>query len=425
MKTIHKLPIFNKAFYAITLLLLSVYSINAQQLEVNSDLRIRLENRNGYGTLKPTTENAATFISQRARIQFDYTNDKIKLRFSPQNVRTWGDVATTSKNDINNSFHEAYGEIKMNEKVAFKVGRQELNYDDARILGNVDWTMQARSHDAFLLKISPNAKNNIHLGLALNANKESNFQENYLVPQYKSLQYLWYHGDFKNIGLSVLALNNGMAYLDGTEEKTAYSQTIGPRFTFKKDKLTIDASTYFQTGKIGDNTVNANYFAVNFNYKAVNTFQIGLGFERLSGKNQDDTSTDVKSFNPLYGTNHKFNGYMDYFYVGNHNNSVGLTDLFATFIYEKDKLSLKITPHYFASAASIYKAGIKQDNYLGTELDFTLGYKLYENVTIDAGFSQMFASTSMEILKGGDKSNGNNWAYLGLKINPKLFSYKH
>ena len=37
----------------------------------------------------------------------------------------------------------------MNEKFAFKVGRQEINYDDARIFGNVDWAMQARSHDAF------------------------------------------------------------------------------------------------------------------------------------------------------------------------------------------------------------------------------------------------------------------------------------
>lgn len=413
-----------KYIYTALIALLGTVTISAQQFDINADLRARFENRNGYGTLKPDTEKAASFISQRTRLVFDYSFKNIKLRVSPQNVKTWGDVATNSKTDANSAFHEAYGEIKMNEKLSFKLGRQEINYDDARIFGNVDWAMQARSHDAFLLKFNPNTKNQIHFGLALNANKETNFYENYAIPQYKSLQYLWYHTDFDKLNLSVLALNNGMPYLVGTEEKVDYSQTIGSRLVFKNGALSIDGAAYLQTGKIADNSVNATYFSANINYKATTNFNTSVGFEMLSGKDQNDTSTDVKSFNPLYGTNHKFNGYMDYFYVGNHTNSVGLTDVYATLGYEKNKFSAKLTPHYFASAASIYSAGEKQDNYLGTELDFTLGYKMYDNVTFDAGFSQMFASSSMEVLKAGNKNAGNNWAFISIKINPNLFSNK-
>jgi len=413
-----------KYIYTAVIALLSTVTISAQQFDINADLRARFENRNGYGSLKPDTEKATSFISQRTRLVFDYSFKNIKLRVSPQNVKTWGDVATNSKTDANSAFHEAYGEIKMNEKLSFKLGRQEINYDDARIFGNVDWAMQARSHDAFLLKFNPNTKNQIHFGLALNANKETNFYENYTIPQYKSLQYLWYHTDFDKINLSVLALNNGMPYLVGTEEKVDYSQTIGSRLVFKNGALSIDGAAYLQTGKIADNSVNATYFSASINYKATTNFNTSVGFEMLSGKDQNDTSTDVKSFNPLYGTNHKFNGYMDYFYVGNHTNSVGLTDVYATLGYEKNKFSAKLTPHYFASAASIYSAGEKQDNYLGTELDFTLGYKMYDNVTFDAGFSQMFASSSMEVLKAGNKNAGNNWAFISIKINPNLFSNK-
>lgn len=307
---------------------------------------------------------------------------------------------------------------------SFKVGRQEINYDDARIFGNVDWLTQARSHDAFLIKFNPNTKNQLHFGFALNANKETNFYENYTVPQYKSLQYLWYHTDLKKLGLSVLVLNNGMPYIVGTEEKVDYSQTLGSRLVFKNGNLNIDGAAYLQTGKLSDKSVNANYLSANISYKFSATLNAASGFERLSGKDQNDTSTDVKSFNPLYGTNHKFNGYMDYFYVGNHTNSVGLTDVYATLNYDKNKFSAKLTPHYFASAATIYKAGEKQNSYLGTELDFTLAYKMYDYVTIDAGFSQMFATTSMEVLKGGNKNAGNNWAFLSIKINPNLFSYK-
>jgi hypothetical protein len=413
-----------KYIYTALIALLGTVTVSAQQFDINADLRARFENRNGYGTLKPDTEKAASFISQRTRLVFDYSFKNIKLRVSPQNVKTWGDVATNSKTDANSAFHEAYGEIKMNEKLSFKLGRQEINYDDARIFGNVDWAMQARSHDAFLLKLNPNTKNQIHFGLALNANKETNFYENYAIPQYKSLQYLWYHTDFEKLNLSVLALNNGMPYLVGTEEKVDYSQTLGSRLVFKNGALSIDGAAYLQTGKIADNSVNATYFSANISYKATTNFNTSVGFEMLSGKDQNDTSTDMKSFNPLYGTNHKFNGYMDYFYVGNHTNSVGLTDVYATLGYEKNKFSAKLTPHYFASAASIYSAGEKQDNYLGTELDLTIGYKMYDNVTFDAGFSQMFASSSMEVLKAGNKNAGNNWAFISIKINPNLFSSK-
>ena len=104
-------------------------------------------------------------------------------------------------------------------------------------------------------------------------------------------------------------------------------------------------------------------------------------------------------------------------------NSVGLTDVYATLNYEKNKFSAKLTPHYFASAATIYKAGEKQNSYLGTELDFTLAYKMYVYVTIDAGFSKMFATTSMKILNGGNRTAGNNWYFISIKLNPTLFNY--
>ncbi|MBF6654486.1 alginate export family protein [Flavobacterium columnare] len=393
----------------------------SQQLNVNADLRARLENRNGYSTLKPFNEKAATFTSQRTRISFDYSHNHLKLVASPQNVRTWGDVLTNSKNDTGINFHEAYGEVKLNDKLSFKIGRQEIAYDDHRIFGSIDWTMQAKSHDAFLFKITSSSKQIIHLGLAYNANKETNFKENYVPSQYKSLQYAWYNGTFKNLNLSLLILNNGMPYLINGEEKIDYSQTFGPRFVFKKGNWNIDGATYLQTGKINTNRVMANYFTTNINYKFVPSFLAGLGFEYISGKDQDDTSSDIKSFNPLYGTNHKFNGYMDYFYVGNHINTVGLTDFYLNLQYEKDKFSARLSPHYFLSSANIYQLGEKKDNYLGTEIDFTASYKLFENITLDGGFSQIFATTSMEIIKGGNKNNGNNWGFLSIKINPNLF----
>jgi hypothetical protein len=62
------------------------------------------------------------------------------------------------------------------------------------------------------------------------------------------------------------------------------------------------------------------------------------------------------------------------------------------------------------------------DASLGTELDLTLGYKLANNITLSAGYSKMFATDTMEILKGGDKDADNSWGWIMFTFKPKLFS---
>ncbi|MDD7913863.1 hypothetical protein [Polaribacter ponticola] len=151
---------------------------------------------------------------------------------------------------------------------------------------------------------------------------------------------------------------------------------------------------------------------------------MGLGAEYLSGKDMDDTSAKVKSFNPVFGTNHKFNGYMDYFYVGNHVNSVGLLDINATLGYSKDKFSTKVVPHFFSSTADIYNKGSKLSKNLGTEIDVVLGYKIAENVMLNGGFSKMLGTESLGVLKNGDNDVNNSWTWLMITFKPTLFTTK-
>jgi len=60
------------------------------------------------------------------------------------------------------------------------------------------------------------------------------------------------------------------------------------------------------------------------------------------------------------------------------------------------------------------------DSNLGTEVDFVLGYAIAPNVKVLAGYSQMFATSSMEAMKGGSKDETNNWGWLMLVFKPKL-----
>ena len=405
---------------------LIVFSAFGQQFDLSEELRPRYENRHGFKTLLETNAKGSNFVSQRTRLNFGFKNEKLRLKIVMQNVRVWGDVGTLSSDDKASALHEAWAEAIVNTKTSFKLGRQEIVYDDHRIFGNVGWAQQARSHDALLFKYTPNATNKLDIGLALNSDSQSNVDDLYSnAAGYKSLQYAWYHGGFNKLGVSFLLLNTGIEYLDVNNEQTIdYMQTIGPRLTYKSGKFNANAAAYLQTGKSKDSKVKASYFAGNIGYKFTKEWSLGLGVEQLSGTNSNASSTDIKSFAPLFGTNHKFNGFMDYFYVGNHANSVGLRDLNMTLGYSKNKFSAKLIPHLFSAAADVFDGATKMDARLGTEIDFTIGYKIAKDINLNAGFSKMFATETMEVLKGGDKDENNSWAWVMITFKPNLFSHR-
>jgi len=408
--------------------ILSLINSTAQQFDLSAEIRPRYENRHGYKTLFVEDLDGANFISQRSRLNFHYQQEKLKLGVSLQNVRVWGDVGTLSADDNATALHEAWAEAVLSDKLSLKLGRQEIVYDDHRIFGSVGWAQQARSHDAFIIKIKPDANHKVDVGLALNADGQGLADALYSnVAGYKTLQYAWYHGNFDKLGLSFLLLNTGLEYeeYEGEEfinQTVDYMQTIGPRVTYKSGKFNANAASYFQTGKLVDTKVNALYYAVNLGYKISDEFSAGLGFESLSGKDQDDTEIEFNSFAPLFGTNHKFNGWMDYFYVGNHGNSVGLNDFSATLAYKKGKFSAKLIPHFFMAAADVYNEADLMDSNLGTEIDFTMGYKIAKGVSVNAGYSKMLGTDTMEVLKGGDKDADSSWTWLMFTFKPKLFS---
>lgn len=418
-----------KKIYFIALLMFCNYAYT-QNFDITAEVRPRFENKHGFGTLIENDVDGTNFVSQRTRLNFNFSNTKLKTRIILQNVRVWGDVGTLSSNDKANALHEAWAEAIISNKTSLKIGRQEIAYDDQRIFGSVGWAQQARSHDALLFKYKPNNKNRLDIGIALNADSQSGIDNLYSnAAGYKSFQYAWYHTNQNNFGISILALNTSIEYLKNagltTESITKdYMQTLGARVTYKSSKFKANAATYLQTGKSLDRSVSASYFTGNIDYKLNDKFNIGFGVESLSGKDTNDSSSKVKSFAPLFGTNHKFNGLMDYFYVGNHANSIGLIDANATISYKKDTFLVKLMPHLFSSQASVFNGLDEMDKKLGTEIDIVLGYKISKEIAVNAGHSMMFATETMEFLKGGDKDATNSWSWIMVTFKPKVFSTK-
>lgn len=399
-----------------------------QEIDANLQLRPRFEYRNGFKSPMVKGEDATSFVSQRSRLNINLAQEKFKAKLRLQNIRTWGDVATTATADKNGiAVFEAWAQYDFSPNWSARLGRQVISYDNQRIFGEIDWIQQGQSHDAAL--VSFHDKNHqLDFGFALNANAE-----NLVAPKtpyttnYKSMQYAWYHTQLGKINTSFLLLNTGYEFEKSVGDvEVDYKQTFGTYLVFKDKKWDTNLGLYGQTGKSSDKNVSAWYAGANLGYALTDAFKATLGYEFLSGKDQDNTSLTVKSFSPVFGTNHAFNGFMDYFYVGNHQNSVGLQDAFLKLNYSFKKWQFTLTPHVFDAPNTVLDASNeKMDSYLGTEIDFTLGYAVQKDIMVSAGYSQMFASGTLERLKNvTDAASANNWAWVMISFQPKIFSSK-
>lgn len=410
----------------------SAGDLYSQSVTLSGEVRPRYEFRHGYKTLFPDGNSAANFISQRTRLNLFYGSKMFKFGLVLQNVHVWGDVPQLNKSDINGTaLHQAWGEVIFSKKLAFKIGRQEISYDDQRIFGSVNWAQQARSHDAAIIKYRPNKTTKIDVGIAYNAEGATLYKTDYTVNNYKTFQYAWYHGKFNKAGLSLLFLNNGMAFNESNNSQVVvYSQTYGGRFTYKSNPLNLNASFYYQGGRNKlDKTLSAGYVSANFSYTLPSAFSFGVGGEYLSGTSSKDQALNHTdhSFKPLYGTNHKFDGWMDYFYVGSYMYSNGLFDVSLPLTQKINKVTLKLIPHYFIAAAKVSQKqmdGTWKDykGNLGAEIDFSVNYKFSKNVAISGGYSQMMATQTLQVLKGGNYKNSNNWGWVMVTFKPTFFS---
>lgn len=399
------------------------------QLVITGEIRPRAEFRNGFKRLHADDADPAFFIEQRSRLYVDFSKEQITMRISIQDVRLWGENNQVFKSD--NAFfgiHEAWGQYNFNEKFKIRVGRQELDYDNARILGDLSWAQQSRTHDALKLAYEV-GKYKWHLGAAYN-------QEDVLskpeparlagtfyggVNNYKTMQYSWLHYTGENSTWSLLLLNNG---LQDADSSVHFSQTLGGNVetSVKKIKCTVEA--WYQLGKDGQGRdLNAYLLSFNIGFK-VGDVPVVVGTDHLSGT--EVSSTKSTSFDPLYGTHHKFYGFMDYFYVGNSHGNIGLTDLYArSRIKLGEKSILNIHLHeFFSDARIVTEQAQRMSKNLGTEIDLVYAVTIAPEVSLNLGYSQLFGTSSMEVAKGGEKNEWQNWAWAMLTIKPKIFENK-
>ena len=504
---------FKKCIYAFILIAAASGGKQAEaQLTFNGQIRTRSEFRDGLGTLIPKTNSPSFFTSQRTRLTFNYNSSRVIFHTSLQDVRVWGQDASTIDNADGNKLevHEAWAEILFSNKkdtsfkhspvdyFAVKIGRQELIYDDSRLLGNLDWLQQARRHDAIVFKLINNGYK-LDLGGAFNQNTDAfNYNGTYYTPEnvlpyvkdsrgnlaitpanfipltntssissktgtpafqaapstnglyqdYKALQFLHAEKTFGKTKIAALVvsdqfgkyINDSIRNIAGTDTGYIYGKQFNQKgvntrltagllinsFLNKTKSLSFSAGYYYQTGKDRDGlTLSAFTYTLGLELNK-NKFTYTLGWDYLSGNSSFSTSKVNHRFDPLYGTPHKFWGFMDYFYVGTGSPTGGLSDPFAKIKYtaSKKRFSAELAYHHFSLADNQKDvSGNAINKYLGSEFDIVTDYSLNKLTTLEYGCSLMAATNSMAYAKGitlGSANLTGFWSYIMIIIKPEF-----
>lgn len=405
-----------------TCLLPSQAQTDLGNLTLDAQIRTRGEYRNGSITLRDNGTTPATFINDRVRLGIGWERQNLSVKLSTQHTGVWGDDSQTNNSNKGNiNINEAWAKMKFANGTFLQLGRQIIAYDDERLLGALDWATTGRSHDALKMGYEHN-QHKMHVILAYNQDAENKTGDFYTGKAiYKNMQTLWYHyGTTAPFAISALIINQGIETGEATDHKTEYMQTMGLYASYKAQApLCANASFYYQTGKDKNaRDVNAYMISLNAKYQLTPQLSITVGDDYISGSKVGDDKQ--KTFNVLYGTHHKFYGTMDYF-----NNTTmpaqGLNDLNAVIALEASKkVDLSAAAHYF----SINKKLDGYDKSLGTEVDLQINWRVMKDVTLQGGYSVMAATKTMEYYKGGNHNSWQDWAWVSLNINPRIFSTK-
>ena len=401
---------------------------------LSGQLRPRFEYRNGAYQALQEGEEPAILVNNRLRLNMDYRfRQDLQLYVSLQQVNIWGQAPQIQVIDRTGglSVFEAYAALPLGGDFDLKLGRQQIVLDEDRIFGSLDWHPAGRAHDAVNINWRPVENLYLRSFFAFNQNyldgkaatdkingNVNNPKGQYFTPgqPYQHMEALHAHYAFTpDQKLSFLFANLGLRNNDRADYNM---QTFGVHYRGRSQDLSYGAEAYLQTGKnnIGA-TKEAYLLAAMVGYKFLPTLSATMGIDYLSGNNSPDTSGKDKVFTPFSGTNHKFYGFMDYYYVS-YTPQVGLFNPYiSATLKTSEKGNLYAAGHYFRSAGKIDG----KSRNLGVEADLVYTHKLQPFASLQVGYSVHKVSGSYNTLRGFSATRPwQDWFWCSININPTM-----
>ena len=337
-----------------------------------------------------------------------------------------------------------------------KAGRQTLIYGDERLMGASDWNNIGRTFDAVKLRWEEKTwsldtfassvvvpeRGSYNQSDFFNGNETHReqilsglyFSTTAIGPQTTDLYVLHLHED-TSAKYQPTATGDTNFFTLGTRWKSrpgAFAPQ-GAAGLSKEGKTALppgpprpvgfdyEAELAFQTGEVRglDLTAFAAHVGTGYTFDTAWLTRLGLAYNFASG---DDNAKDgdIKTFQNLFPTNHKFYGQMDAFSWQN------LHDLEVSVKATPSKaVAVKAEYHAFwlvNAADAWYRANgtttvrpitPSADNYAGSEIDLSVQWKVNAHLQIEGGYSHFFAG---DYLSDTGPSDDADFGYVQAKL---------
>jgi hypothetical protein len=407
-------------------------SARAVDFKFSGSIRPRFEAvGEGAQGLKAGQDAAHTTMQTRINVKA-IVDDNTSVFVQIQDVRTWGgETATTAPPSItqtgtgssgNLDFHEAYLTLNnlLDAGLNLKIGRQEMVFDEHRLIGNIGWIQQGQSFDA--------ARAGFRLGeLSLTAffaktlakdthptlksdtlpSSVSSFESSFsglratysLGGKDRITPYLYYAISPSRTGAGPdsspdVAKNITYTGLYIVKHFGKIRARFDGAYEFGEKDSTTDIRAFMLTASLGTKLDIAN------------GANISLWVDYLSGDDGTDATTD-NTFDTPYATNHKFYGHIDKFL---NIPTGGLADyIVKTWVKPTAKIKLVADGHIFRSP----EAAVSD---LGSEIDLQARYALGKHTGLAVGYSRFFKGGAGAVGVGGDPSLDSNWAFAMITV---------
>jgi hypothetical protein len=317
-------------------------------------------------------------------------------------------AATVDTLAVQNAFAEVVAWRRGEERLAARVGRQELRFGAERLVSPSDWTNVRRSFDAAALSLE-----------LTRVRATAFFARPVIVEMHDGNEHRGgdhFYGVYATAGslslgpfapsldLYWLALDRGDRSVNGTSGDE-HRHTIGARIWGSLGETGLDAEleTAFQVGSLGGRTLRAGMASGEIGYRRPDwwgapRFQIGADW--ASGDSRAGGS--VQTFDPLFPLGHRYFGDID---VQGRSNVIALSGGVA--LRPLPATTAKLLVHrfwrasdadalYAASGAVLRPGGASHAHGVGTEIDVTLAYRIDPHAQVGAGYGHYFPDSFIE-----------------------------
>ena len=375
----------------------------AQDVTFGGQLRPRFEFRD------PVTAGDDGFTSMRIRANISAALERnVRVFIQLQDVRLFGEETNTLSDFRADNFdvHQGYVELQHSgaSGLSARIGRQEVNLADQRLVGAVGWEQQGRAFDGVRVRADFSRGTVDFFGFKTG--------EATAVSVVDDAEFVGAHARLTEIvggTLDVFGYFNRALATSIRPDIDTKEGTFGVRLAGRQSRVRFRAEGAYQLGERNGVDVAAFMVAGSVGAQVTDRVSITGWYDYLSGDG-DLTDGTTRVFNTLFATNHLYYGLADVFLnIPAHTGARGLQDIAVKGAFTpRDDVFVGVDVHEFLVA----RQGTLTSPRLGEEIDLTVRHRYSPNLSVQAGFSYIVQGDAFAEL--GRLTEDMVWSYLML-----------